>query len=276
MTKPEKIFTGLVVLAGLVFQAIRHGPSKAESTDVAIAAGFSVLWAVCAFGCWLACKAARALYLEDIKSHTEYKPALYYVGTPPTRKRPSPWKASLPAVGLCVLLVALIGLSSQYVPRAIRPTAPDAPPLQLRDVFLSDFDTLLRLHSEVPFIVNGSQIQLTVQAYFDFSAKSEFIGFFIPSTVPSTYDVCVYLSGLDHAGSLKRTGVQTSGGVVGQMTDQNDLVFTGRVYIYYQADLSIEQRSALIKVYRAKRLDVQFRGNDYLIVQQLAKKNAQK
>lgn len=54
------------------------------------------------------------------------------------------------------------------------------------------------------------------------------------------------------------------------MTNQDDLVFTGRIYLYHEADLSIQQRASLIQMYRARHLDVQFRGSDYLIMQDLA------
>jgi hypothetical protein len=60
--------------------------------------------------------------------------------------------------------------------------------------------------------------------------------------------------------------VKTSGGVVGQMTNQDDLVFTGRIYIYHEGELSIEQRADLIRLYRSKQLDVQFRGTDYMLL----------
>ena len=139
--------------------------------------------------------------------------------------------------------------------------------LQLLDLFLSDFNTILRMHSDFPVVLNGIETHLTVQAYFDYNSKSDFVGFFIPSRVPDTYAMCVYLSGLDHAGSLRNSGVKTSGGIVGQMTNQEDLVFTGRIYIYHEGDLSIEQRASLIQTYRARHLDVQFRGVDYLIMQ---------
>jgi hypothetical protein len=128
------------------------------------------------------------------------------------------------------------------------------------------------MHSDLPLAVDGTTEQLVVQAYFDYNSKSEFLGFFIPSTVKDTYKVCLFLAGLDHAGSLKHTGVKTSGGMVGQMTAQDDLVFTGRIYIYHEGDLSIEQRAALIQAFRAKHLDVQFRGNDYMLMQDLSRR----
>jgi hypothetical protein len=147
----------------------------------------------------------------------------------------------------------------------------DGKPLSLFDLFLTDFSTTFKLHSDVPVVVNGIKVQLTYQAYFDYNSKSEFVGFFIPSSDPDTYGTGVYLSGLDYPSALKHVSVKTSGGSPGQMTKQDDLVFTGRVYLYHDADLSIEQRAALIQMYRAKHLDVQFRGHDYLVIEDLAR-----
>ena len=159
--------------------------------------------------------------------------------------------------------------AARFHETAVKPA--DAKPLRLWDLFLADFNTILKMHSDLPLIVNGIKVQVTVQAYFDFTAKAEFVGFFIPSSVMDAYGTCVYLSGLDHSSALKHTGVKTSGGVVGQMTDQDDLVFTGRVYLYHEPDLSIEQRAALLQMYRAKHLDVQFRGYEYLLMQDRAR-----
>jgi len=174
---------------------------------------------------------------------------------------------------------------AKTVNNAARPSSPEAVPskhfpkttsgklINLRDLFFSDFDTTVRCHSDVTMLVDGVNVTLIAQAYFDFNAKSVFIGFFIPSSVRNTYQVCSYLSTLDHAGSIKHMGVKTSGGSPGQMTDQDDLVFTGRIYIYHEEDLSIEQRAMIIKLYRARNLDVQFRGSDYLVLRSLSASN---
>lgn len=133
-------------------------------------------------------------------------------------------------------------------------------------LFLSDFANTLKMHSEMELVAqNGDKVTLISQAYLDYNSKSAFVGFFIPSETKDAAAVIAYLSGVD-AESLRHTSVKTSGGMAGQMTNQDDLVFTGRVYIYHEPDLSIEQRASLIQVFRAKHLDVQFRGNDYMLM----------
>jgi hypothetical protein len=114
--------------------------------------------------------------------------------------------------------------------------------------------------------VDGTSLPITWQVYLDYDSKSEFVGFFISSRIPDPYKACVALSGLDHENSLKHMGTKTSGGIVGQMTNQDDLIFTGRIYIYHEGDLSIEQRAELIRLYRSRKLDLQFRGIDYMLL----------
>jgi hypothetical protein len=119
VTKPEKVFAVLVVLAGMLYQSIRGGISV-DLKNTGIAGAFSVLWAVCIFGSWLAFKAGRVLHLEDIKAFEAYKPALHYVGDPPKRKRPSAWLAYMTPTVMSSLLLTVAFLSFTYVPTMLR------------------------------------------------------------------------------------------------------------------------------------------------------------
>ena len=146
----------------------------------------------------------------------------------------------------------------------------------LKDLFFTDFNAVVKMRSSEPLnlTVNSTNVQIWSQAYFDFDSKSEFVGFFIPSAVAgNTYAVCAYLATLDHANALKHTGTKALGGRIGQMTYQDDLTFTGRVYIYHETDLSIEQRATLVQIYRDHHLDVQFMGTDYWLMQTLARQS---
>src|SRR5271166_5315823 len=82
VTKPERVFLGLVSLAGLFFQYLRGGLSLTSLRDVGTAFLFSALWGACSFGCWLAIKTARVLHTEDMEEYRQYKPVLAYVGDP--------------------------------------------------------------------------------------------------------------------------------------------------------------------------------------------------
>jgi hypothetical protein len=140
---------------------------------------------------------------------------------------------------------------------------------KMLDLFLGDFPGMLKIHGENKMTNDtGGSVTVTFQLYLDYSANSKFVGYFIP-TFPDTYQVCKDLSSVDPESVAK--GIRTYGGIAGQTTEQKDLVFTGRVYLYHESELSIEQRASLIQVYRSKHLDVQFRGYDYFVMQNLAK-----
>ena len=119
VTKPEKVFGALIVLAGMAYQYFR-GNTSLDIKTTAIAGGFAILWAICCFGIWLAFKAARVLYQQDLQAYNDYKPTLHYVGDAPSRKAPSPWPPYTAASVLsAVLLIALV-LSIRHVPVLIR------------------------------------------------------------------------------------------------------------------------------------------------------------
>lgn len=58
--------------------------------------------------------------------------------------------------------------------------------------------------------------------------------------------------------------IELGGGYKGEMTTLKELVFSGRVFLYHEGFLSIPQKADLIRVYKAKNYDVQFRGPEYL------------
>jgi hypothetical protein len=115
VTKPEKVFTLLVFIAGMIFQGIRAGLSV-DLKNTGIALAFSALWAICIFGSWLGFKAARILRREDLDAFDAYKPTLHYVGDPPERKRPSAWFAYTAPTIMGVVFLVVIVLSIPYVP----------------------------------------------------------------------------------------------------------------------------------------------------------------
>lgn len=156
----------------------------------------------------------------------------------------------------------------------ISPRAEPAPekPLTLRDLFLSDFATLLKMHPNDDITVNksdGTTVRLAYQIYYDVDAKAKFIGFFIPSADSDIFNICVFLA-REAPKLIDR--FETAGGPVGQMINQKDLIFTGLVYIYNEPDLSITQRAALLEIYHRQKLDIQFRDLGYLAMQNLARR----
>jgi hypothetical protein len=117
----------------------------------------------------------------------------------------------------------------------------------------------------------------------DYTAKSKFMGIYIPVSEPFsdsnkvTYSICALVS-YDFKNFLNTSDkdVQITFKNYGeQQTGNKDLTFSGRVYVYHEGNLSVEQIAELRKLYRENNLDVQFRGIDYLMFQNLSKRAGQ-
>jgi hypothetical protein len=166
--------------------------------------------------------------------------------------------------------------SSKVVPSSSqsRPHPPNVPLKHLDaqptlySLFKHDFDSTVRISG--PFTVKEKDTNKTIaefdaQIYMDFPARSKFIGVYFPRTTPDeTVKQCElfadYLQGI--------LGMQmpeaTSAFVGEEMMSSKDLIFSGRVFIYHEDSLSLEQRASLEVLYKSKNLSVQFRGPDYL------------
>ena len=108
-TKPEKIIGLIVFLVQLGMRGLPHG-----ILEIGTSALLSAVWTFCLFGIWLAWKAGKALHSEEMARYDQYKPLIHYRGSPPLRKRPSRWGASIGPVILSLLLCAVLVFSIKY------------------------------------------------------------------------------------------------------------------------------------------------------------------
>jgi hypothetical protein len=157
---------------------------------------------------------------------------------------------------------------------------PKEKPPTLLDLFKSDFPNTTKAsdtNADAYGITSddGVTVKVKRQMYMDFDAKVKFIGFYISMPTPPTGDfsgqktaaACMELlrhdavqDTFDHFGNQ----VAVMAGRGDQMTSLKDLTFSGRVLIYHEEFLSIPQKSEILTAYKAKRMDVIFRGMDYL------------
>jgi hypothetical protein len=116
---------------------------------------------------------------------------------------------------------------------------------------------------------DGFVLPIKRQVYMDFQAKTRFVGFYVPSAnqldSDREYNAC-----LDLADDVEQTMIDVgkkqaiSAGYSDEQTSMQELMFSGRVLLYHEDHLSILQKADIIKAYKAKHFDVQFRGPDYL------------
>jgi hypothetical protein len=78
-------------------------------------------------------------------------------------------------------------------------------------------------------------------------------------------DVCIRLAdGVKETLKKIPERVAISAGYRDQTNTISDLTFSGRVVLYHEDMLSIPQKASIIKAYKKRGYDVQFRGPDYL------------
>jgi hypothetical protein len=145
-------------------------------------------------------------------------------------------------------------------------------PPRLDDLFRQDLPYTMKVTFDDTGIQwgDGSVLPIKRQVYLDFQAKTQFVGFFIPSAdqlsvTDKTYNACLRLVDVvERTMEDIRKQVAISGGYADEMNSVQDLTFSGRVLLYHEDFLSIVQKAEIIKSYKAKGYDVQFRGPDYL------------
>lgn len=151
--------------------------------------------------------------------------------------------------------------------------------LTLHDLFLHDFGDEINTDKigggwKLRANKTGTPLHVTYFVILKMDSNSKYLQFFVPYT-QDIYNVCVDLSkfyprALQEAGRFGIAGR----GQVGDSTlnSSKQAVFTGRIFIYSEADLGSEELGKLTTLYRANDLQLQFRSNDYLENQKLRKK----
>lgn len=137
----------------------------------------------------------------------------------------------------------------------------------LVELFKSDLSNTMKFFDEDRIGIqwqNGEELHIKTQVYVDFPAKTQFVGFYVPSS-KNTYQASLRLVTAVHETITSlRKKVRLSAGYQNERTSLEELVFSGRVYLYHEDFLSITEKAAIIKAYKQKRYDVQFRGPEYL------------
>lgn len=180
------------------------------------------------------------------------------------------------------------GKPTSYSGAAVSPQNPDplvhfdripADKLTLHDLFIHDFSREANTDKigggwKLVAKTTGTPLHVSYFVIQKMDSNSKYLQFFVPYT-RDIYNVCVDLSkyypqALQEAGKLGIAGR----GQVGDsaLNRSKDLIFTGRIFVYSEADLGSEQLGKLTALYRANGLELQFRSSDYLENQKLRKR----
>jgi hypothetical protein len=145
-------------------------------------------------------------------------------------------------------------------------------PLTLRNLFDTDFNQV-KVSGETTFTITnrttGNAVKVVVQRVMvlDFNARSRFLAFFVPTST-ETFNVCEALaSGYHHIlEDLDRSvSVMVRSPADTDATEMKDTTFSGRIYIYHEDSLSLQQLASLDTIFKSQGADARFRGQDYLV-----------
>jgi hypothetical protein len=174
--------------------------------------------------------------------------------------------------GLLVPAPAQIGISTpvlQPSPTATIATKSDqtekAP--TLTDLFKSDLPSLMKVTDKDTVGIQwqkGDVLHITTQVYLDFDAKTQFVGFYIPSSERTYLASLQLVNAVQDAIERLRKNQRIRAGYGDEGTTLDELVFSGRVFLYHEDFLSITEKADIIKAYKQRHYDVQFRGPEYL------------
>jgi hypothetical protein len=139
-------------------------------------------------------------------------------------------------------------------------------PPTLSDLFKTDFPNVFKATDEAVLNskTDNSVLRIERHVYMDFEAKSQFVGFYIPFLTDNhAFDVSIALVDVVQPtlDKLDR-GVPVGGDASGVISAQ-DLIFSGRVFLYHEHPFSNLQKAQIVQAYHARAYDVSFRGLDY-------------
>ena len=135
----------------------------------------------------------------------------------------------------------------------------------MQELFAAEFSNLKSTNMDVSVqLENGTQQTVKARFYFDFPEKVEFVGFFIPAS-ERTYDICTNLvDRVQPARDDIRKGFSVKAGDTGGSNSMNDLTFSGRVFLYHESPLTIQEKAALQNLYSSRNFNVWFRDIEYV------------
>lgn len=144
-------------------------------------------------------------------------------------------------------------------------------PVTLASLFQSDFKKesaafLTRTMTVHPHD-NSWKVTVTIKEFWDFETNSKFVSVFVPDN-GHTFEACI---GIAQHLSLETTGAENFGVIFGigalgdsNLTKSTGLKFTGRVYIYHEGALDLQQEAYLDRLFDENGAKLELRGAAYL------------
>jgi hypothetical protein len=136
-----------------------------------------------------------------------------------------------------------------------------APPRTLHDLYQQDFRGTSGSYREVQCASAAGNASIEARICVDMAENAKFLVFYVPSGANwSIKDIAA-----QHVVNLSKLGLGAESKELGdvEMINSSDAIFTGRIFIYHEDILSIEELAEYKAIFLASAWFPQFRGHDY-------------
>jgi hypothetical protein len=143
----------------------------------------------------------------------------------------------------------------------------------LLELFKSDFSNLMKLSNEITASIGNTDgtfaynILVKDSVYLDYNANIKFYSFYIPKSPDNqSFNFCTHLA-KEYPNIISKLSdsVTTSAKDPGDpLISSRDLVFSGRIYLYHEDEMTLKQKAELEDLFKANGASIIFRGLDYL------------
>jgi hypothetical protein len=196
---------------------------------------------------------------------------LLIIGLLPAFKDRSKW----PQIGMILFALGFFGCFVWYWndrPPTPRPPASLPPMPSVLSLFMTDF---LNTGSGGGIVLLGNGfadltfadntvLRILYHAIQDFGNRSKFMVFYIPAS-PHTYEAIDFVAGA-YRQYLDTIPLSESGTEGGQSsTKSSELIFTGRIFVYYEDSLTLAQLGKLSETYTKNGSSPEFRSTAYAL-----------
>lgn len=154
------------------------------------------------------------------------------------------------------------------------PRPPATLPPTLIEVFSREFPETLKVDCTFNYKqADGSLKKITGRQYAHMMMRTSFVGFYVPrlsTPVPALLelaDLCATV--IEQTNKGLSVAMRSPGDT--RQTELGELVFSGRVYIYYDGPLTLQSLAEVERAFTAKSLSVQIRDETYATGQWLQK-----
>ena len=111
---------------------------------------------------------------------------------------------------------------------------------------------------------NDVKLRIFFQINEDYGNRSKFLSFYIQSS-PHTYEAIEFLATRYRKYLNATPNMEEGGGASSSVTKTSELVFTGRVFIYYEDTLSLSELGKLSDLHQSNGLSPQFLTTPYAL-----------